>query len=158
MKTYKGSDGKQHVLPPLDESDIWTAELIAHCACGKPARGTCYEVNAKPPMQPCLIPICAADCKSHRHQPNTMGYMTLTITGHYSGFEPDESGLLEALRCWGRHWFWSNQRKAQHEWDQVRSSMPPPAPLPAFYFRVGRQMFRALSGEAHVHEQVKEGP
>lgn len=123
------------------------------CDCGAVVLTRCWDVNARPPMTACTKPLCRADCPKHRHEPNTMGYMTVTVTGHYSGFVSDDGGLLDWLRCLWRHYTWSAVRKAQYVWDELVAATPPPAPLSDFFFVVGKRTFISRNGALKLEER-----
>lgn len=118
--------------------------IIPKCDCGTPAPKRCSDIWSEHTLTPCHAPLCMNGCKTHRHEPGSMGY-SATMKGRtrYAGDEPDDSGLLEWLKSRYRAIFWSAQKKADLVYKEVCSSFAPPAPWPYLQLQVGSRLFES---------------
>lgn len=129
-----------------------------NCDCGKPALRSCWDVTGKQPLVACNKPLCGPGCTTHRHQPNTMGYIGWKGATQWKGDEPDGPGLWEWLKSRCRWLFWSNAKKAQRTWDEMKPHFPPPAPLPFLQLAVGGQKFESRGEEMVEVQEWSETP
>lgn len=105
----------------------------ARCDCGKPARSLCGIGIPGLTLIPCKRAVCGESgsfCGTHRHAPNTMGYLDPGFEREirFSGFRSD-GGLFDAIRAFIYNRM-PERWQAQRALAELRTAHPPPAPLP----------------------------